>query len=497
MESEPIEAGPIRIEPIEVEPIESGSIESEPARANQTEPPRESLRLPSRRVNAYEAIRQADEEAEAIALEQAALIEQAQSAQATPARDEVRYPQGHPPLTPLSRTTAYPRSEHRQTTRSPDSAATSAPVQQPSFAQRQLSRLWPQRKNTETASRPLFQTPPFQTPLADAHGVASADGNVADAQAAQPPTANGRYVVDADGRLIFVRDQPSPPVWWKQQPYYAIAHLFALSGTLVTAWLFGILIAQIFPGNLSRPPLQESVLRKSSRFAKHLWHFPQLWQSQTTEIRIEAIPIPNTGLVVRPIALPPLERQPLIDELNAIETEVLTIDRRIEILEKQLGRPPYEGADISHRINSLRGAIDPPVNKPVKADYQPEPIDPSDRLLEVAERKITLPADALFNPGQSQIKDADTLNAVLDQLVNYPGARVVVRSYSDNQAGAADSREYTLAQANALSQYLQKALPEEYRWVTVGGGNSQALSANETAPERQRNRRIEILIDTR
>ena len=293
---------------------------------------------------------------------------------------------------------------------------------------------------------------------------------------------------------------PRPKPWWEKPPYSAIIYTLAISGTLTGAWLFGVLVAQVLPGSFSQPPLQETLLRKSSRFASRLWHFPQLWRSPTTEIRIEAMPLPETGSVLAPVSLPPVERQPLIDELNSIETEVLTLDRRTQTLEKRLGKPPYQGAGIESRVNLLRAAIDPAVGstEPPKAEkYEPSPANPNDQLLEVAKLEITLPSDALFSPGQSKIKDTALLNQVLDQLVNYPQATVLIRSYSDDQAEATDSRKYTLAQANALSSYLRTSLPGTYRWVTVGNGQSQPLDSNDSDTGRQRNRRIEILVDTR
>lgn len=327
-------------------------------------------------------------------------------------------------------------------------------------------------------------------------------------------SAGGQYVINPiDGSTIFVPARAQPPdqppdqslvprskAWWEKQPYSAIAYTLAISGTLTGAWLFGVLVAQVLPGSFTQPPLQEIVLRKSSRFASRLWHLPQLWRSPTTEIRIEAMPLPETGPVLAPVSLPPIQRQPLIDELNSIETEVLTLDRRTQTLEKRLGKPPYQGAGIESRVNLLRAAIDPAVlsTEPPKAEkYEPAPANPNNQLLEVAKLKITLPSDALFSPGQSKIKDTTSLNQVLDQLVNYPQATVLIRSYSDDQAEAASSREYTLAQADALSDYLRASLPSTYRWVTVGNGRSQPLDSNDSDTGRQRNRRIEILVDTR
>ncbi|MGB3788762.1 MAG: OmpA family protein [Phormidesmis sp.] len=289
---------------------------------------------------------------------------------------------------------------------------------------------------------------------------------------------------------------PTPRIWQKQ-PYVAIAHLLAMSGTLVAGWLFGILIAQLIPGDIKTPPLQESLLRKTSRLSSRLWHFNQLWRTPTAEVRIEAVPIPSTAPVAKSIALTPIERQPLIDELNSIETEILTLDRRVQALEKRLGSPSYEGADIDTRVNTLRNAIDPPIRPEIEPTYKPTPVGPSGTLLEVARLKMTLPSDALFEPGQSSLKDDALLSQVLDQLVNYPESTVLIRSYSDDRADAIAARDYTLAQANAIATYLQAALPTAHRWVTIGSGQAQPVTANDTPPERQRNRRIEILVDTR
>ncbi len=307
-----------------------------------------------------------------------------------------------------------------------------------------------------------------------------------------------RRELDRDARESDVPlERSTAPRIWQKQPYVAIAHFLAMSGTLVGSWLFGILIAQILPGTIETPPLQESLLRRTSRLSSQLWHFNQLWQTPTAEVRIEAVPIPSTAPVVKSIALTPIERQPLIDELNSIETEILTLDRRVQALEKRLGSPSYEGADVDTRINTLRNAIDPPVRPEIEPNYKPTPVDPAGTLLEVARLKITLPSDALFEPGQSSFRDDDLLIQVLDQLVNYPESTVLIRSYSDDRSDAIAARDYTLAQANVIATYLQSALPTAHRWVTIGSGQTQPVAPNETPVDRQRNRRIEILVDTR
>lgn len=284
----------------------------------------------------------------------------------------------------------------------------------------------------------------------------------------------------------------------------AFGALFAvlLTGvTFTTAWLLGVLAAQVLPGRFERMPIQESFLRKSSRLTTQLWHFSELWQTPTSEVKIEAIPLPETGPIAAPIALSPIERQPLIDELNAIETELITLDRRVAGIEKQLGSPPYQGADLDYRLELLRSVVDPPPERSsgevFDIEYEPVAREANEALLEVTRLKMTLPSDALFAPGEKDLKQTDLLVQALDQIVNYSGATVSVRSYSDDQVDAIASREYTLAQANELARYLDKALPGDYRWVAVGMGSSQPVALNNDEISRQKNRRIEILVDVR
>ena len=189
---------------------------------------------------------------------------------------------------------------------------------------------------------------------------------------------------------------------WERQPYSAIAHILLTSGVLTTAWLLGILVAQVLPGRFERPPFQESVLRKSSRLTHRLWHFPSLWDTPTTYSRIEAIPLPETGPISGPIELSPIERQPLVDELNAIETEVVTLERRLASLENRLGKSPYQGTGIDNRIGTLRSALDPPVRSEEETaePYEAIASEPNNTLLDVAKLSVVLPADALFAPGQ-------------------------------------------------------------------------------------------------
>ena len=371
-----------------------------------------------------------------------------------------------------------------------------------------LARFLPWKASSEPSAQVPVATPTQAQPGQPTNGF-SGNSTFPPVQTGQPVPPNWPYPEEGYGpseeygfgtepvEPAPLKPTPLKPTLWERQPYRAIALTLTIGSSLTFAWIFGILVAQVLPGKFSNPPLQETTLRRSSRLISRLWHFRQLWQSPTAETRITAVPLPESGPVLGPLELSPIERQPLIDELNAIETDTLTLDRRLEALEKRMGRPPYQGAAIDNRINALRTAIDPPVRSQATPDYEPTPTDGNQTLLDVAKVKITLPADALFTPGDSTLQDTALMPQLLDQLVNYPDSTIIIRSYSDNQINSSDSRDYTLAQANALAGYLARSLPTTHRWVTLGGGPANALTDNSDAIAQQQNRRLEILVDTR
>ncbi|MEO0455896.1 MAG: OmpA family protein [Cyanobacteria bacterium P01_A01_bin.114] len=303
-----------------------------------------------------------------------------------------------------------------------------------------------------------------------------------------------------------------------------IFRLLLLGVGLPVAWLAGVGVAQFFPGGARPVPLQEITLRKTNRVFKTVRHLPKHWQqSPTQETRIEPVPIPTTP--IEPLTPPPvlnsLEKQIAAEELTALQQELETLKRRLSDLETTLGRS-QSTASFESRLQALEADLSenqpsenqPSENRPPSgtpsdtSSPQTAPADSqlSDPLFQVSALKITLPSDALFIPGEARLLETapTILDRILADLRPYKNATILVGAHTDDRSENEVSRDLSLQQANTLQAYLSGKFSSaaadsssQFRWVTIGYGLSQPVTENQTPEDRQRNRRIEISVDTR
>lgn len=295
------------------------------------------------------------------------------------------------------------------------------------------------------------------------------------------------------------------------------AHILTGLGLLVAgmpiAWLLGVSTARVMAGPGKNIPFQEIVLRRSNRIVTEIHRLPSRWQpAPPPETRIEPIPIPTQPvepLTPAPAALNDRERQLAKEELAALQQEFETIQNRLFDLESRLGRA-QSTADVESRLATLEQQLTPapltpsatlPASPPDAANPasdDPPPVNSSQPLLETTELKITLPSDALFASGEARLLTTapELLKSIFADLAQYPDATILIGSHTDNRLDASQSVDLALQQANILRAYLSGSL-SDYRWVTIGYGQSQPVTDNSTPQSSQRNRRIEIAIDRR
>lgn len=298
------------------------------------------------------------------------------------------------------------------------------------------------------------------------------------------------------------------------------AHILTGLGLLVAgmpiAWLLGVSIARVMAGPGKNVPFQEIVLRRSNRIVTEIHRLPSRWQpAPPPETRIEPIPIPTQpveSLTPAPAALNDRERQLAKEELAALQQEFETTKKRLFDLESKLGRA-QSTADVESRLATLEQQLTPepptpsatlPVSPPDTENLasgnlnQSTPGNSSQPLLETTELKITLPSDALFASGEARLLTTapELLKSIFTDLAQYPDATILIGSHTDNRLDASQSVDLALQQANILRAYLSGSL-SDYRWVTIGYGQSQPVTDNSTPQSSQRNRRIEIAIDRR
>lgn len=294
------------------------------------------------------------------------------------------------------------------------------------------------------------------------------------------------------------------------------------------AWLLGIGTARVIAGPGKKMPLQEIALRQTNRIITEIQRLPGRWQpAPPPETRIEPIPIPTqpiAPLTTPPAALNDRDRQIAQEELAALQQEFETIRKRLFDLESELGQA-QSTAEVESRLANLERRLTPNQPSPSatlpaapqtpKAAAAPAldssapdssaPDSLADKsagsdhpLLETTELKITLPSDALFAPGTARLLTTapGLLDSIFADLARYPNTTILIGSHTDDRMELSQSTGLAFQQANALKAYLAGHLPD-YRWVTIGYGQSQPITDNSTPQLRQRNRRIEIAIDRR
>lgn len=299
---------------------------------------------------------------------------------------------------------------------------------------------------------------------------------------------------------------------WLSYGVNTLLGLGVLLAGLPAAWLLGIGIAGLVPAPAKRMPFQEMILRRTNRVIIEIYRLPSRWQpAPPLETRIEPIPIPTqpvAPLTTPPAALNDRERQIAIEELAALQQEFETIQNRLFDLESELGQAQSTAevearlASLERRLEPVESAVQPglssaelPKDSALMDAAQTELRHP---LLETTERKITLPSDAIFAPGEARLLTTapELLSGIFDDLAQYPNATILIGSHTDDSMEPSQSLTLAFQQANALKAYLAGHLPN-HRWVTIGYGQNRPIADNSTSRLRQRNRRIEIAIDRR
>lgn len=115
---------------------------------------------------------------------------------------------------------------------------------------------------------------------------------------------------------------------------------------------------------------------------------------------------------------------------------------------------------------------------------------------DIAEPVFVLSADALFEPGDSELNMSQT--ASLDQMVRFiqrfKSLKVRIEAHTDNTSE--NAIRLSRQQAQNLRTYLVKERKlDENALVPAGYGSQKPIASNDTAEGRKANRRIEIIIE--
>ena len=306
-------------------------------------------------------------------------------------------------------------------------------------------------------------------------------------------------------------EQPEADRFQSIRSFFAWIFRWALLGVGVGGvWTLGVLVAQFFPAYAPDPPLQEFIARRSNRFVQKVRRLPSWWRGDDFRSTGPAV-VPRFSSepstpesTSRPITLSDIQREQITIELEAIQTDLRQLRDRTSAVENQLGLPDL-AMPLEDRLGNVENRLSPPTETPTADTQSPESpsaepqtsssdIVPSpDPLFQVNAYRVTLPSDVLFTPGDSilQPNSQPLLDSILQDIAQYPGATVLVGSYSDVQMGEGTVTDLSYQQAIAIQRYLSQRLgTDTYHWVAVGYGNTSLGTAGST----QLSRRVTIAI---
>jgi outer membrane protein OmpA-like peptidoglycan-associated protein len=216
---------------------------------------------------------------------------------------------------------------------------------------------------------------------------------------------------------------------------------------------------------------------------------------------------PDTSPTVAPsttnssLQLTPVQQQQAQAELTQLQNQFRALSDAVAALESQLGiRGSNESLETRLQAIALQiqGVPAASSNAQSLGRVSANQIGASSvSIVQSDKLKVTLPSDLLFEESNSILRSEAGL--ILDKIVadlrKYPSSTIRIGAHTDSNGEGEDNRELSFRRAKAVEQYFANALDAQYRWLVVGYGGTRPLVANDTAPNEQRNRRIEIAVN--
>ncbi|MGA2781783.1 MAG: OmpA family protein [Smithella sp.] len=149
----------------------------------------------------------------------------------------------------------------------------------------------------------------------------------------------------------------------------------------------------------------------------------------------------------------------------------------------------------------------PPAPAPETAPApEPPPPPPPAPAPETApapvQKKVSITLNVEFDTAKAVVKDKynNDIKKVADIMKAYPGATVVIEGYTDNVDkfnNPENNIKLSLARANSVRQYLIDNFGiDASRIAAVGYGPDNPIASNDTKEGRQKNRRVQAVIET-
>jgi outer membrane protein OmpA-like peptidoglycan-associated protein len=109
---------------------------------------------------------------------------------------------------------------------------------------------------------------------------------------------------------------------------------------------------------------------------------------------------------------------------------------------------------------------------------------------------VNMPQDVLFATDSAALRPdlARDIQAVGQNLLQYPNSRIEVVGHADNSGSAAYNQDLSQRRASSVAQAIVSTGVPSGRVSAIGRGEDQPIASNLTDSGRAQNRRVEIII---
>lgn len=110
--------------------------------------------------------------------------------------------------------------------------------------------------------------------------------------------------------------------------------------------------------------------------------------------------------------------------------------------------------------------------------------------------RLNIDSAVLFDTGEYELKGSATseLERLLDAIKEIPEGTIIVEGHTDNVGSPQSNLILSKNRAQEVAGYLKENLSNTYKYTIKGLGESQPMAPNDTDENKQKNRRVEILV---
>jgi len=140
----------------------------------------------------------------------------------------------------------------------------------------------------------------------------------------------------------------------------------------------------------------------------------------------------------------------------------------------------------------------PVVEPPPPPPPPPEPVPLPPPPPEPVKEKVTITLNVEFDTNKAIVKDEyyDEIKKVADFMKEFPDTTAEIGGHTDNVASAAYNQKLSEKRANSVRQYIiDKFGIDGSRLTAAGYGLTKPIADNGTAEGRQKNRRVEAVME--